>query len=98
MEEARQYSALTPAQWLYGVLLFGGTLVLLIGAVLQVTTGGDAIGIAALVFISMRIGTSALRAFVPSSVPGTRPNKNYAIMWLLIWVGLAFIALKVALT
>ena len=97
MEEARQYPPLTPARWLYGVLLFGGTLVLFVGLVLQLIIGGNSINIAALIFVPTRVGMSLMRAFFPRTIPGDPPDRRVEIMWLAMWVGILVVTLKIAL-
>jgi hypothetical protein len=88
----------TPTEWLFGGLLFGGSFVLLLGIALQLAIGGDAIGIAALIFITTRLAMALMRVFLPQSIPGQPPNRRIAIIWLLVWLGASVLALKVALT
>jgi hypothetical protein len=100
VEEARQYSSLSPLQWTYALLLFGGVVVFACGLALQFIIRGRALVIALTIYVFTRLLMAGMRVFAPGQVLGGKPNRAGPIAgfvaWLLISVLMAFVEMRAA--
>jgi hypothetical protein len=96
VEEARQHTPLTVARWGYLLLLLGGPLILLIGIVAQLAAGGDAIGVAVIIYILTRLCMAATRILC-SGIFEERPKRGRTAVELIVWFGVLGLAVWIGL-